>query len=80
MGSSSLEITLIELFNGLYRKIDSFHTFNIGGDDFTGIIISILTEEFRRYETELDAIQFGLFLIILTHLLLFKFFLVKINR
>ena len=49
MSSSTLELTLIELINGLYRKIDSIHTFKIGGDAFTDIIINILCDEFKRF-------------------------------
>lgn len=54
MSSSTLEITLIELINGLYRKIDSINTFKIGGDAFTDVIISILCEEFKRKNRNLD--------------------------
>jgi molecular chaperone DnaK (HSP70) len=49
MGSSTLEITLVELNNGLYRKIDSIYTFKIGGDTFNDVIINILCEEFKRF-------------------------------
>lgn len=49
MGSSSLEITLIDLVNGLYRKIDSIYTFEIGGDHFTDVIVNVLVEEFKRF-------------------------------
>ena len=48
MGGSDIEVTLIDVINGLYRRVDSLSTFEIGGDTFTEIVINILCEEFKR--------------------------------
>jgi hypothetical protein len=48
MGSSSLELTLVDCINGLYRKLDSTFTFQVGGDHFTDIVVGILCDEFKR--------------------------------
>lgn len=49
MGGNSIEVSLIGLSNGLYRCIDSISLTNIGGDQFSDIIIGILCEEFQKY-------------------------------
>jgi molecular chaperone DnaK (HSP70) len=54
MGSSSLEITLIQLTNGLYRILDSIYSLEIGGDLFTDLIVQILIEEFKRKNRNMD--------------------------
>lgn len=48
MGGNDVEVTLIDVINGLYRRVDSLSTFDIGGDTFTEIIVNILCEEFKR--------------------------------
>lgn len=48
MGGNSLEVTLISLTNGLYRISDSINLVNIGGDQFSEIIVGILCEEFQK--------------------------------
>jgi molecular chaperone DnaK (HSP70) len=48
MGGNSVEVTLVEITNGLYRIIDSYSDFKMGGDLFTFIISDILCEEFTR--------------------------------
>jgi molecular chaperone DnaK (HSP70) len=48
MGGNSIEVTLINLSNGLFRCLDSIHMKNIGGDKFTDIVVDILCEEFQK--------------------------------
>jgi molecular chaperone DnaK (HSP70) len=48
MGGNSIEVSLVNLLNGLYRIIDSIVIKNLGGDLFTDLIIDILCEEFQR--------------------------------
>lgn len=47
MGGNSIELSLINLSNGLYRLIDSVDL-KSGGDQFTEIIADILIEEFKK--------------------------------
>lgn len=49
MGGNSIEVTLVSLNNGLYRCLDSIHMKNLGGDNFTEIVVDILCEEFQKY-------------------------------
>lgn len=48
MGGNSIEVTLISLVNGLYRRVASKSLMNLGGDRFTDIVVDILCEEFIR--------------------------------
>lgn len=48
MGGNSIEVTLINLSNGLYRCLDSINVLNSGGDQFTDIVVDILCEEFQK--------------------------------
>lgn len=48
LGGNSVEVTLVDLCNGLYRIIDSKSLMNLGGDNFTDLIIDICCEEFTR--------------------------------
>ncbi len=48
MGGNSLELSLINITNGLIRIVDSVNLQNVGGDLFTHAVIDILSEEFQR--------------------------------
>jgi len=48
LGGNSVEVSLVDLCNGLYRIIDSKSLMNLGGDNFTELIIDICSEEFTR--------------------------------
>lgn len=48
MGGNSLEVSLVNITNGLLRIKNSINLQTLGGDAFTGIIIDILCEEFQR--------------------------------
>ena len=56
MGGNSIEATLIQLTNGLYRLIDSIHVQNLGGDQFTDLIVDILCEEFEKFVAIFECI------------------------
>lgn len=48
LGGNSVEVSLVTLNNGLYRIIDSKSNKNVGGDNFTDLIVDICAEEFKR--------------------------------
>ena len=48
MGGSSTELSLVSITNGLFRIVDSLLVNNLGGDQFTDIIVDILQEEFQK--------------------------------
>jgi molecular chaperone DnaK (HSP70) len=48
LGGNSLELSLLNITNGLARIIDSINLQNVGGDLFTTAVIDILCEEFQR--------------------------------
>lgn len=48
LGGNSVEVSLVFLSNGLYRLIDSKNLKNVGGDNFTDLIVDICAEEFKR--------------------------------
>ena len=48
MGGNSIEVSLVQLTNGLYRYVDTIKLENVGGDLFTDIVVDILCEEFQR--------------------------------
>ena len=48
MGGNSIEVSLVQLSNGLYRYVDTVKLVNVGGDLFTDIVVDILCEEFQR--------------------------------
>jgi hypothetical protein len=65
MGGNTIEITLINLKNGMYRVLDSYNMRNNGGDLFTEIVVDILSEEFQKYNKQ--------FLVVLICFVLFCF-------
>ena len=50
MGGNSIEVSLVNVVNGLYRIVDSISVKNVGGDHFTDIVVDILCEEFIRLD------------------------------
>ena len=48
MGGNDIEVSLVQLTNGLYRYVDTVKLENVGGDIFTEIVVDILCEEFQR--------------------------------
>jgi len=48
IGGNSVEVSLVNVNNGLYRILDTKAVKNIGGDKFTDLIVDLCIDEFNR--------------------------------
>ncbi len=48
MGGTSLDVTILALSNGLYRVLATEHINNVGGKDFTNLLVTHFVSEFKR--------------------------------
>lgn len=49
MGGTSLDITVLEVSNGMYSVLSSIQKENFGGHQITDVIADFCSSEFQRY-------------------------------
>merc|ERR1712127_690201 len=54
MGDHTLELSLVRICNGLYRRLDTINLDSIAGFRFTDAIVDILVDEFQRKNRNQD--------------------------
>lgn len=64
LGGTSLELTIVAVSGGMYRKVAYYRNEEIGGKIIDDIIVEYFANEFQRYFTFLSLLFFYAYLVI----------------